>query len=304
MSKNRGDSVEYIEAKTILSKMKYGQYWFGNDYTMNLYKGCSHGCIYCDSRSDCYQIDHFDTVRIKKDALTILRKELSSKRYKGVVGIGAMSDTYNPFEKKYEITRSALLLLQEYQFGVSIDTKSSLITRDIDILKDIQKKNDVIVKITIITAEDTMSKKIEPHVCVSSERFKAVKELSDAGIFVGILMNPVLPFLTDTEENIKEMVRLAYESGAKFIHTFMGVTLRNNQRDYYYEKVDALFPGITASYKKTYGLQYDCKVLGRKKLSSIFIKECKKYGILYKMSDIIKAYKQDKEEKTQLSLFT
>ena len=229
--------MKEILAKTILTKNKYPQYWFGNDYNMNLYRGCHHGCIYCDSRSECYQNDSFDTVMVKKDVLTLLQKELSRKRKKGVVGIGAMSDTYNSFEKELEITRGALKLIRDYHFGVSLETKSDLVVRDIDLFLDIQKYNDVIIKLSITTVDDQLSKVIEPYAPVSSQRFRAIKQLSDAGVFTGILMHPVLPFITDNEENIKEMVRLAYQNGAKFIHTYFGVTLRDRQRDYYYQNL-------------------------------------------------------------------
>lgn len=204
--------MEFIKAKTILSKVKYGNSWYGIDYNMNLYRGCSHGCIYCDSRSNCYRIDNFDIVKGKENALQILEQELYKKREKGVVGIGAMSDTYNPLEKEYELTRGALRLLLKYGFGVSIDTKSDLILRDIDLLKEINSKNDVIVKFTITTPKDELAKIIEPRVCVSYRRLQAIKTLSDNGIFAGVMLNPVLPFITDKEEDIKELVRLASEN--------------------------------------------------------------------------------------------
>ncbi len=230
--------MEFINAKTILTKVNNGNEWYGVDYNMNLYKGCSHGCIYCDSRSNCYHIDNFDKVRGKENALAILESELIRKKNKGVVGIGAMSDTYNPLERVYEQTRGALKLISKYGYGVSIDTKSNLILRDLDLLKEINTKNNVIVKFTITTPHDELSKIIEPNVCPSSERLKAIKELSDNGIFTGIMLNPTLPFLTDKEEDIKLLVQLAHQAGAKFIHTYMGMTLRENQRDYYYDKLD------------------------------------------------------------------
>lgn len=295
--------MKFIKAKTILSKVKYGDMWYGTLYNMNLYKGCSHGCIYCDSRSSCYNIDNFDMVRGKENALYILEKELSKKKEIGVIGIGAMSDTYNPLEKKYEQTKGALKLILKYGFGVSIDTKSDLILRDIDILKEINEKNNVIIKFTITTPNDELSRKIEPNVCVSSKRFKAIKKLSDAGIFVGIMMNPVLPFITDKEEDIKELVRLASKAGAKFIHTYMGMTLRDNQRNYYYEKLDKYFIGLKEKYIKTYKDNYNCMTPNYKTLYKVFTDECKKYGILYNMKDIIKAYKKEIKQNEQMRLF-
>lgn len=294
--------MKTVFAKTIITKNKYPQYWFGNDYNMNLYRGCHHGCIYCDSRSECYHNDDFDTVKVKERVLDILQKELSSKRFKGVVGIGAMSDTYNSFEKNLEITRGALKLIKNNRFGVSLETKSDLVVRDIDLFQEINQYNDVIIKLTITTADDELSRKIEPHVCVSSQRFKAMKKLSDAGIFTGVLLHPVLPFITDSEDNIIQIVRLAYENGAKFIHAYFGVTLRDRQREYFYNHLDQLFPGMKDKYKKYYGQNYQCFSKNKSHLEYVFQRECQKYGILYKMEDIIQAYKKTHKKVKQLSL--
>ena len=289
--------------KTIITKVKYGSDWYGVDYNMNLYRGCSHGCIYCDSRSNCYHIDNFDVPKGKENALIILENELSKKKDHGVVGIGSMSDTYNPQELKYEQTRGALKLLSKYNFGVSIDTKSDLILRDLDLLKEINSKNNVIIKFTITTPNDELSKIIEPYVCVSSKRFESIKVLSNNGIFTGIMMNPVLPFITDSEEDIKKLVMLAHKSGAKFIQTFMGMTLRENQRDYYYEKLDKYSSGLKEKYMEYYGEKYNCAVPNYKALYKVFTSECDKYGILYNMKDIIKAYKKEIKDNEQISLF-
>lgn len=295
--------MEFIKAKTILTKVKYGNEWYGIDYNMNLYRGCSHRCIYCDSRSNCYHIDNFDIVRGKENALYILERELSKKQEKGVIGIGSMSDTYNPLEKQYEQTRGALKLISKYDFGVSIDTKSDLILRDIDLLKEINSKNNVIVKITITTPNDELSKIIEPNVCVSSKRLQAIKMLTDNGIFTGIMLNPVLPFITDREEDIKKLVKIASEYGVKFIHTYMGMTLRENQRDYYFNELDKRFIGLREKYISYYGNRYNCMVPNYKKLYKVFTDECDKYGILYNMNDIIKAYKKEISNNKQMSLF-
>ena len=295
--------MEFVKAKTIMTKVKDGNEWYGVDYNMNLYRGCSHSCIYCDSRSDCYHIDNFDIVKCKENMLQILENELSKKRLKGVVGIGAMSDTYNPMEIKYQQTRGALELISKYGFGVSIDTKSDLILRDIDLLKEINLKNNVIIKFTITTPDDNLSKIIEPNVCVSSKRLEAIKHLNDNGIYAGIMMNPVLPFITDKEEDIIKLVKLASEYGAKFIHTYMGMTLRDNQRDYYFYKLDEKFPGLKDKYIKTYGNKYNCLALNYKQLYKVFTDECDRYGILYKMNDIIKAYKKKMQDDEQITLF-
>jgi len=296
--------IEHIPAAAILLKVKDGSAWFGTDYNLNLYRGCCHGCIYCDSRSSCYRIDDFDKVRAKKDALQILERELRSKRTTGVVGMGSMSDTYNPFEKQMLLTRGALSLLQRYGFGVSIETKSALITRDADLLSEIAAKSDVIAKITITTADDSLTKKLEPYVSSSAERFTALKTLSGKGIFAGVLLSPLLPFINDTEENVRSIVRRAADCGARFVNMYMpGVTLRDNQREHYYEKLDQLFPGLSARYRALFGEQYSCSSPNAKRLVYTLKNTCERYGLLYKMGDIISGYKKKSKAPEQMSLF-
>jgi len=294
--------MKFIPAKTIISGYMANNSWFGNNYNMNIYKGCCHGCIYCDSRSECYHVENFDEVRAKENALAIIERELKSKRRTGVIGTGAMSDPYNPFEKEYLFIRGALSLINIYGFGASIATKSTLITRDIDILKEIQNHSPVLIKLTITTCDDELCKKIEPNVAISSKRFAALKELSHHGIFAGILLMPVLPFLEDNENNIKGIINLAYESGAKFIYPAFGVTLRQNQREWYYRKLDEKFPVLKQKYMHQFGNAYECRSPKAKELWRLFKKECDSYGILYRMEDIIKCYKQGYEI-IQLSLF-
>ncbi|EQB86750.1 DNA repair photolyase [Clostridium punense] len=294
--------MELIPAKQILSQRTYNENWFGTNYNMNIYKGCSHGCIYCDSRSECYGIETFDKVRGKDKAIDIINTELKAKRKKGVIATGAMSDPYNPLEKEYNYTRKALELIDLYNFGVAIATKSELITRDIDILKSITTHSPVIVKITITTSEDALGKKIEPKVSLPSKRFEAIKMLSQNGIFTGILLMPVLPFIADNEKNIINIINQAADSGARFIYPYFGVTLRQGQREYFYSKLDENFKGIKNKYIEEYGFSYECSSVRSKELWKSFKTECDKKGILYKMSDIIKAY-QSPYEKEQLSLF-
>jgi len=294
--------MEFVSAKTIISSYADNNHWFGHNYNMNIYKGCCHGCIYCDSRSECYRIDNFDIVRAKKDALALINKELKSKKRTGVIGTGAMSDPYNPLEKEYSLTRGALELINMHGFGVSIATKSSLITRDIDILKKIKSHSPVLVKITVTTCDDELCTKIEPNVVAASKRFSAIKELSDNGIFTGILLMPVLPFLEDNEENITGIVKLAHENGAKFIYPAFGVTLRQNQRDWYYKKLDENFSGIKQKYLQQFKNDYECRSPKAKELWKIFKRECDRFEILYKMNDIIQEYKKEYGG-NQLSLF-
>lgn len=293
--------MEYIPAKNIVTQVKKHN-WFGIDYNMNIYRGCSHGCIYCDSRSLCYKIENFDKIKVKQDALRIIRDDLLKKRKRGVIATGAMSDPYNPYEEELKLTRNALELINAYRFGVSIATKSTLVVRDKNILKDIQDHSPVLVKITITTIDDNLCKTIEPKAPLSSERFNALKTLCEDGIYAGILMMPILPYIGDTEENILDIVRKAKEIGARFIYPAIGMTLRAGNREYYYDKLDQYFPGIKEKYAKRYDIRYNCTSPKVKKLWKIFTDECNKHELRYQMKDIIIDYKRGYTAK-QLNFF-
>jgi len=256
---------------------------------MNIYKGCCHGCIYCDSRSECYRIQDFDVVRAKANALEIIEQDLLKKRKKGIVITGAMSDPYNPYEAIYELTRGALKLISRYGFGICIDTKSDMVVRDIDLLIKINRYSPVIVNFTITTADDNLCKKIEQNVCLTSERIEAIKKLTAEGIKCGILLMPVLPFINDTKDNIQSIVQMGYEAGVSWIYAGdgFGVTLRQNQREYYYEKLDELFPGTKLIYINRYGDSYICGVPDYS-LFEFFLSECAYYNIANNMDDIIR----------------
>jgi DNA repair photolyase len=213
-----------------------------------------------------------------------------------------MSDPYNPCEREYKLTRAALEIVNTYGFGIGIATKSNLVTRDIDILSSIKKHSPVIVKVTITTCDDALSKIVEPSAPVSSTRLEAIGTLSDKNIFVGILLMPVLPFIEDNEKNILTIVRLAKQKGAKFIYADFGVTLRQNQRAYYYEQLDKHFPTLKQKYIENYGNSYRCGSPDYKQLYKLFAAECEKQGLLYKMQDIIEGY-QLAYQKQQISLF-
>ncbi len=281
-----------MPAKHIVIKTKNPANWFGVEYNMNIYRGCSHGCIYCDSRSDCYRNPNFDTVKVKENALKVIRNDLQSKQTRGIIGTGAMSDPYNPVEKHLQLTRQALAFVNEFRFGLAIDTKSPLITRDLDLLQKVESHSAVIVKMTVTTADDDLCRKLEPYVAPTSERFAAIKTLSDGGIFCGILMMPILPFINDSEENITEILCQAKASGAKFVYPALGMTLRAGNREYYYEKLDQLFPGVKQQYIQMYGDRYNCPSSRAKELWPIFSETCKQLGLLYQMKDIIATYKK------------
>ena len=200
--------IKEITAKTILNYVKQPDTWFGLRYNLNLYRGCQHQCIYCDSRSDCYQIENFADILVKANAIEILQDELPRKRTKGTIGFGSMNDPYMPIEKERELTRKALEVIQKNRFPVHILTKSTLVLRDIDILQKIAEQYAA-VSFTITTADDELCKKLEPCAPVASERFSAMKELRDKGIYTGVMMMPILPFLEDTKENIEALVSQA-----------------------------------------------------------------------------------------------
>jgi DNA repair photolyase len=285
-----------------MTKSDQGNRWFGIDYHMNLYKGCSFGCIYCDSRSDAHT-KNFDKIRTKENVLEILEAELASKNFKGVVSFGTLSDAYNEEEKKAKITRGALELINKYGFGVSIDTKSDLILRDIDLLKEIAKKNNVIIKISITTTDEKLAKFLEPNVISPSKRLKTLKTLRENGLYAGILLMPVLPFITDNEENIKSCIKAAYDANAKFIYTKMGMTLRKNTRDYYYQNIDKKYPKLSLDYQGVYEKNTTCNSLKYRFLLEVFINECNRYHLLCDMGEIINDYKRVIPTTKQISLF-
>ncbi len=296
--------MEYIPAKHIVTRNKSTE-WFGTDHTMNLYRGCCHGCIYCDSRSDCYGIDRFDTVRAKENALEIVRDELRRKIRPGVINTGSMSDPYNPFERELELTRQALQLVDAYGFGVAIATKSDLITRDIDVLGFIRQHSPVICKITVTTADDGLAAALEPGAPPPSRRLAAVKELSAAGLFTGILLMPVLPFLEDSRENVLSVVDRAADAGARFIYAAMGMTMRPGQREFYLAALERAFPGrgLRERYLRQYGDRYECPVPQAGRLWEAFEARCRERGLLYRMRDIIAASRRGYGDQ-QLSFFT
>jgi len=293
-------NIPTISAKNIVHKNKSPDAWFGLDYNMNIYRGCSHGCIYCDSRSDCYKNADFDTVKVKENALHIIRDDLRRKVKTGVVASGAMSDPYNPLEYELKLTRNSLELINAFGFGASLCTKSALVARDADILRDIKAHSPVIVKISITTADDGLCKILEPNAAITSERFEALSTIADSGIFCGVLMVPILPFITDSADSIVKLLRMAKEAGAQFVYTYMGMTLRQGNREYFYDRLDNTFPGVKEKYMKRFGLRYNCISPYYKKLWSAFSAECERLGLLYDMKAIIHHYKADYDKQLLL----
>lgn len=258
-------AMDYIPAKHILIRSK-STAWFGTDHTVNLYRGCCHGCLYCDSRSDCYRNPDFDRVTAKSDALRILRDELARKVRPAFIAMGAMSDPYNPFEEELLLTRHALELIDAYDCGVSVDTKSDLIVRDIDLYQSIQAHSP-------------------------ARRLAAIRSLAQAGLFCGVLLMPVLPFLEDRHEQVLAVVDRSADAGAKFIYPGFGVTMRQGQREYFLRELDRAFPGeyLSRRYLARYGDRYRCPSPRARELWEVFAARCRERGMLYQMPHIVSA---------------
>ena len=266
--------IQYIETKSILSKLRQGDTWFGIAYNMNLYRGCQHGCIYCDTRSECYGINDISDISVKKNALDLLVGELRSKRKnRATIGTGSMNDPYMPIEKELQITRKALQIIASEKFPVHVITKSNIVERDADILQDISTVYAA-VSFTITTADDSLSQKIEPHAPPSSARFKAMKLLAEKGIYTGVTLMPVLPFINDTKENIAAIIEQAKEAGASYILPMFGLTLRKGSREYFYKALDNKFPSIRKKYQTRFGEQYECFSPDYKALTNLFKEKC------------------------------
>ena len=282
--------METVPAKHLLHRSK-STAWFGTDHTMNLYRGCCHGCLYCDSRSTCYQDPDFDTVKVKADALRLLRDDLARKARPALINMGAMSDPYNPFEKELLLTRHALELIGAYGCGVAAATKSDLIVRDIDLYREIAQAAPALCMLTVTTADDDLAAKVEPGAPPPSRRLAAVEDLAKVGVFTGVLLMPVLPFLEDTEENILAVVDRTADAGARFVYAAMGMTMREGQREYFLRELDLAFPGqgLGERYWKRYGTRYRCASLRARELWDLFSERCRERGLLYEMRHIISA---------------
>lgn len=287
--------MHFREYKTILSP-KNG---------MNLYRGCTHGCIYCDSRSVCYQMDHaFEDIEIKQNAPLILENQLKRRKQKCMIKTGAMSDPYIHLEDNLKQTRKCLEVIDRYGFGLSIQTKSDRILNDLDLLKSIHHKAKCVVEITLTTYDDQLCKIIEPDVSETSKRINILKILKDEGIPTVVWLSPILPFINDTEENLRGILDACIEQKVKGILYFgFSVTLREGNREYFYAKLDEHFPGIRRKYEETYGDSYVCTSRNHVKLMQIFEETCIEHGILYRPEDVF-AYLHQFEKKThQSSLF-
>ena len=287
--------MHYVQAKSILSP-KNG---------MNLYRGCQHGCIYCDSRSLCYQMNHaFEDIEVKENALSLLEQALKAKRKKCMIGTGAMSDPYIPLEEKLRLTRGALELISRYGFGVAIQTKSCRILRDLELLKEINSQSKAVVQMTLTTYDEKLCRIVEPHVSTTRERVKTLKKFHAAGIPTVVWLCPLLPWLNDTKENLLGILEYCREAGVKGILNFgMGLTLRDGDREYYYAALDRHFPGLKQRYIQTYGSAYELPSPNARELWNLFHEKCEGYGIWHDNSRIFSYLTTLEEKDAQLSLF-
>lgn len=274
---------------------------------MNLYRGCTHGCIYCDARSTCYQMQHaFEDVEVKRNGPELLEQALRRKRKRCMIGTGAMSDPYQPLEKELRLTRRCLELIDEYGFGLAIQTKSDLILRDLDLLKSISRKTKCVVQITLTTSDEDLCRILEPGVCTTKRRIEVLRILKEEGISTLVWMTPILPFLDDTKENIEEILDACAREKVYGIMNFgIGLTLRDGDRQYFYRKLDQHFPGLKQRYVETYGNAYELPVPEEKKLMAFLIDFCRKNKMEWRSEELF-AYLhrfEDRQEGKQLSLF-
>lgn len=274
---------------------------------MNLYRGCVHGCIYCDSRSVCYHMDHaFEDIEVKENAIALLDAALTRKRSKCMLSTGSMSDPYIPVEKDVESVRKALELAYLHGFGFTVITKSDLILRDIDLLSAINRKTKCVVQMTLTTYDEALCRKIEPNVCSTKRRFDVLLRLRDAGIPTVVWLSPVLPFINDTEENIRGIMDYCIEAGVRGVICFgMGLTLRNGNREYFYSRLEELFPGLKEKYMRTYGGSYQVVSPDNDRLMGVFHQICSENGIMHdnqRIFDYLRAFEEKKAD-IQLELF-
>lgn len=274
---------------------------------MNLYRGCQHGCIYCDARSRCYQMDHlFEDIEVKANAIELLEQALRSKRKPCMIGTGAMTDPYIPLELELGLTRRALEFIEKYGFGVAIQTKSNRILRDLDVLARINRRAKAVVQMTLTTHDERLCRLLEPNVSTTGERVAALQQFREVGIPTVVWLSPILPFINDTIENITGILESCHEAGIKGIICFgMGVTLREGNREYFYAQLDRKFPGVKEEYIHTYGSRYELASPYHRELMDLFHKTCEKYGILHQNDEIFRylyAFKEEMQSR-QMSLF-
>lgn len=289
--------MHFVDAKGILSA-KNG---------MNLYRGCTHGCIYCDSRSRCYQMNHaFEDIEVKRNAPELLERALRAKRKKCMIGTGAMCDPYMHCEEELGLTRQCLEIIDRYGFGLAIQTKSGRILRDLELLKSINQKAKCVVQMTLTTYDEGLCRILEPAVSTTRERFEALKVFRDNGIPTVVWFSPLLPFINDTEENLRGILDYCVRAGVYGIICFgIGMTLREGSREYFYQALDRHFPGMRGRYHQKYGYAYEIPSDNNRRLMKIFHEQCRKHGIVSDMEQVFMYLSEFPENKgyEQLTLF-
>jgi DNA repair photolyase len=287
--------MHFVDAKGILSAQN----------GMNIYRGCTHGCIYCDSRSKCYGIQHpFEDVEVKQNAPELLEKALRSKRKKCMIGTGSMCDPYMHCEEQLQLTRRCLEIIDTYEFGLAVQTKSDRILRDMDILKSINQKAKCVVQMTLTTYDEQLCKILEPHVSTTKQRFKALERFRDEGIPTVVWLSPILPYINDTKENLEGILDYCIRAKVRGILCFgMGVTLREGDREYYYAALDKHFPGLKERYQRKFGYAYQVNSEHNDELMAIFHETCEKYGIIHDVDECFQYLHELPERYEQIGLF-
>ena len=290
--------MHFVDAKGILTVN-------GGRCGMNIYRGCTHGCIYCDSRSRCYQFTHpFEDIEVKQNAPELLERALKSKRKKCMIGTGSMSDPYMHCEEELKLTRRCLEVIRDNDFGVAIQTKSDRILRDIDLLDEINKRAKTVVQMTLTTYDDDLCKIVEPGVCNTKRRIKVLEEMQKRKIPTVVWITPILPFINDTKENITAILNECARVGVKGIIDFgMGLTLREGDREYYYDALDKHFPGLKEQYIRSYGNAYELPSPNSKELMEIFKKFCRDHKIMANPDECFKYMNDLPEKYSQMSIF-
>ena len=287
--------MHFVDAKALLTRHN----------GMNLYRGCAHGCIYCDSRSACYQFTHpFEDIEVKQNAPALLEEILKKKRRRIVISTGSMSDPYQPCEKELQLTRRCLELIDRYSFGASVITKSDLVLRDLALFERIHRNAKSVLQMTLTVADDHLSRVLEPNVCTTSRRYEVLKAFQRVGVPTVVWMTPILPFLTDTEENVRRILEYCFDAGVKGVVCFgMGLTLRDGNREYFYAALDRRFPGLSDEYRRRFGSAYEAASPNTERLLRLFHAECEKHGVLHEPDDCFRYIAALPERNDQLSLF-
>lgn len=272
---------------------------------MNIYRGCQHGCIYCDARSKCYQMNHrFEDIEVKENAPELLENALKRKRRKCMIGTGAMSDPYIPLEKELKLTRRCLEIINRYGFGVTVQTKSASVMRDIDLFTKISDKSKAVLQMTLTTADESLCRIIEPNVSVTKERFETLKAFHENGIPSVVWFSPFLPFINDTKENIDGLLKYCIDAKIRGIICFgIGLTLRDGDREYFYSRLDKHFPNMKERYIYTYGNSYQLTSSNNNVLMNRISEVCRNHGIMFGVENVFSYLHKFESKAEQLSLF-